>query len=158
VVYTPGTTAIGGLSARTYYAIPTNGNEFQLASSAANAIAGIALPLSSSGSGVQTFTAQAPSISMTSLTNAITINSRNRAELGSRLNTLSYAIDSLETMSSNLSEAYSRIVDTDYAAETANLTRNKILQEAAAAILAQANQAPNIILSLLDSQSSSSSA
>jgi flagellin len=52
-------------------------------------------------------------------------------------------------MSSNLSEAYSRIVDTDYASETSNLTRNQILQEASSAMLAQANQMPNVILSLL---------
>jgi flagellin len=62
---------------------------------------------------------------------------------------LSYAIDSLQTLSNNLSEAYSRIVDTDYAAETSNLTKNKILQEAAIAMLAQANQMPNVILTLL---------
>jgi flagellin len=70
------------------------------------------------------------------------------------LNVLSYAIDNLETLSNNLGEAYSRIVDTDYAAETANLTRNQILQQAAAAMLAQANQAPNVILSLLQPPSS----
>jgi flagellin len=62
---------------------------------------------------------------------------------------LSYAIDNLQTLSNNLSEAYSRIVDTDYAAETSALTRNQILQQAATSMLAQANQMPNVILTLL---------
>jgi flagellin len=70
------------------------------------------------------------------------------------MNVLSFAIDNLETLSNNLGEAYSRIVDTDYAAETSNLVRNQILQQAAAALLAQANQAPNVVLSLLEPSSS----
>jgi flagellin len=70
------------------------------------------------------------------------------------MNVLSFAIDNLETLSNNLGEAYSRIVDTDYAAETSKLTRNQILQQASAALLAQANQGPNVILSLLKPSSS----
>jgi flagellin len=52
-------------------------------------------------------------------------------------------------LSSNLSAAKSRVIDTDYASETANLTKGQILQQAATAMLAQANQMPNVILSLL---------
>jgi len=48
-----------------------------------------------------------------------------------------------------LAAANSRIVDTDYAAETANLTKTQIMQQAATAMLAQANQMPNVILALL---------
>jgi flagellin len=122
---------------------------FKLAANLQNAQGGTAISLSGSGNNAQTFTTPSRTISSDAISNAISINSTNRAELGSRLNALSYAIDSLETMSSNLSEAYSRIVDTDYASETSNLTRNQILQEASAAMLAQANQMPNVILSLL---------
>ena len=49
----------------------------------------------------------------------------------------------------NTAAAYSRIIDTDYAVETTNLTRNSILQQAGSAILAQANQVPNNVLTLL---------
>ena len=48
-----------------------------------------------------------------------------------------------------MTAALGRIRDTDYAAETANLTKNQILQQAATAMLAQANQMPNVVLSLL---------
>ena len=83
------------------------------------------------------------------VSDAIAINATNRASLGAQLNVLDYAIDNLQTLSNNLSEAYSRIVDTDYAAETSALTRNQILQQAATSMLAQANQMPNVILTLL---------
>jgi flagellin len=52
-------------------------------------------------------------------------------------------------LSSNWTAARSSVQDTDYASETANLTKGQILQQAATAMLAQANQMPNVILSLL---------
>jgi flagellin len=55
----------------------------------------------------------------------------------------------LQVGSVNLSAAYSRIMDTDYAAESTSMTRNNILQQAGTAVLAQANQTPNTVLSLL---------
>ena len=72
-----------------------------------------------------------------------------RSALGATQNRLDNAIGNLQTSSSNLSESRSRIVDTDYAAETAQLTKNQIHQQAATAMLAQANQMPNAVLSLL---------
>jgi flagellin len=83
------------------------------------------------------------------ITNAIKINASNRADLGIQINALNYQIDSLQTLSTNLADGISRIVDTDYAAETSNLTRNQIMQQAATSMLAQANQMPNVILTLL---------
>jgi flagellin len=59
------------------------------------------------------------------------------------------AIANLQTQSVNLSAAYSRVMDTDYATETTNMTRNNILQQAGTAMLAQANQQPNMVLTLL---------
>ena len=58
-------------------------------------------------------------------------------------------INSLSATSENLSAARSRILDTDFAQETANLTRGQILQQAGTAILAQANSLPQSVLSLL---------
>jgi flagellin len=55
----------------------------------------------------------------------------------------------LTTNSENLSAARSRILDADFALETANLSRNQIIQQAGTSILAQANQMPQIALSLL---------
>jgi len=79
----------------------------------------------------------------------ITDNANNRAALGAGLNSLEYALDNMQTLSTNMADSISRIVDTDYAAETSNLTRTQILQQAATSMLAQANQMPNVILTLL---------
>ena len=76
------------------------------------------------------------------------INS-SRGELGAIQNRFSSTIANLQNVSENLSAARSRIQDTDFAAETANLTRGQILQQAGVAILAQANALPNNVLSLL---------
>ena len=58
-------------------------------------------------------------------------------------------VSNLQTTSENLSASRSRIQDTDFAAETANLTKAQILQQAGTAMLAQANSLPNNVLSLL---------
>jgi len=79
----------------------------------------------------------------------ITDNATNRAALGAGLNSLEYALDNMQTLSNNMADSISRIIDTDYAAETSNLTRTQILQQAATSMLAQANQMPNVILTLL---------
>jgi flagellin len=55
----------------------------------------------------------------------------------------------LQANSTNLQNSRSSIIDTDFAAETAALTKGQIMQQAATAMLAQANQMPNVILSLL---------
>ncbi len=72
-----------------------------------------------------------------------------RATVGAGLSRLEQVVSSLETTSSNLSSARGRIMDADFAKETANLTRSQILQQAGTAMLAQANQLPNNVLSLL---------
>lgn len=76
------------------------------------------------------------------------INS-NRAALGAIQNRFASTIANLNTTTENLSASRSRIQDTDFAAETASLTRGQILQQAGTAILAQANSLPNGVLSLL---------
>lgn len=72
-----------------------------------------------------------------------------RATLGAVQNRFSSVVSNLQTTSENLSASRSRIQDTDFAAETANLTRAQILQQAGTAMLAQANSLPNNVLSLL---------
>lgn len=72
-----------------------------------------------------------------------------RADLGAVQNRFDNTISNLQNISENSSAARGRIQDTDFAAETANLSKNQILQQAGTAILAQANQLPQAVLSLL---------
>ena len=72
-----------------------------------------------------------------------------RAQLGAVQNRFENTISNLQNIAENASAARSRIRDTDYAAETSELTKNQILQQAGTAILAQANQLPQAVLSLL---------
>jgi len=80
---------------------------------------------------------------------AINLMNTDRATLGAQMNRLSYVSSALMNQSTNMSQSRSAIIDTDFAAETANLTKGQIMQQAATAMLAQANQMPNVILSLL---------
>ena len=75
--------------------------------------------------------------------------SSQRADLGALQNRLESTINNLSTTSENLSASRSRILDADFASETATLSRNQIIQQAGISILAQANQQPQIALSLL---------
>ena len=77
-----------------------------------------------------------------------TVNS-TRATLGAVQNRFSSVVANLQTAAENLSASRSRIMDADFAAETANLTRAQILQQAGTAMLAQANAEPNNVLALL---------
>ena len=81
--------------------------------------------------------------------NALEYISTQRATFGSQMNRLSYVSTNLQAQSTNLQNSRSAIIDTDFAAETAKLTKGQIMQQAATAMLAQANQMPNVILSLL---------
>jgi flagellin len=72
-----------------------------------------------------------------------------RADLGAAQNRFQSTISNLQNVSENASSARGRIQDTDFAAETAKLTKNQILQQAGTSILAQANQLPQAVLSLL---------
>ncbi|QTP55380.1 flagellin FliC [Billgrantia sulfidoxydans] len=72
-----------------------------------------------------------------------------RATLGATLNRFDSVVENLTTNVTNLSEARSRIEDADYAVEVSNMTRANILQQAGTSMLAQANQTPQSVLSLL---------
>ena len=72
-----------------------------------------------------------------------------RAQAGAHINRLSHMADNLNNIASNLSASRSRIQDTDYAKASAELARTQIIDQAATAMLAQANQQPQAVLSLL---------
>ncbi|MBA5686412.1 flagellin N-terminal helical domain-containing protein [Rugamonas apoptosis] len=84
-----------------------------------------------------------------SIDSALNQVNSNRASLGAIQNRFASTISNLQTTTENLSASRSRIQDTDFAAETASLTRGQILQQAGTAMLAQANSLPNGVLSLL---------
>ncbi len=86
---------------------------------------------------------------ITALDLAIQGVSTRRAAIGSMQNRLQVTMSNLDSYSTNLSAANSRIVDVDVAAETAELTKHNILVQAGTAMLAQANQAPQAALGLL---------
>jgi len=81
-------------------------------------------------------------------TNLSTVGDQREA-LGATMAQKASEVAALQIDAVNLSAAYSRIMDTDYAAETTAMTRNNILQQAGTAVLAQANQTPNTVLTLL---------
>lgn len=89
------------------------------------------------------------SAALTAVTDAISTIGSARADLGALQNRFQSTIRNLTNISENVSGARSRIRDTDFATETAELTRNQIVQQASLSVLSQANQRPQSALSLL---------
>ena len=94
-------------------------------------------------------TVSAAQDALTAIDGALSTISSSRASLGAYQNRFESVVSSLQTTSENLSASRSRIQDTDFAKETASLTRGQILQQAGTAMLAQANSLPNGVLALL---------
>ena len=86
---------------------------------------------------------------ISSMDSALSSLNAARADLGAYQNRFSSAVSNLQTASENLSASRSRIMDADFAAETASLSRNQVLQQAGTAMLAQANAMPQSVLTLL---------
>jgi flagellin len=86
---------------------------------------------------------------MTNVTSMIAVVDGARSLMGATINRLNYAADNLASTSTNVSESRSRILDTDYSKATTELAKTQIIQQAATAMLAQANQQPQTVLSLL---------
>lgn len=104
------------------------------------------------GAGVSTIdvtTAAGAQNALATIDSALAQINSSRAELGALQNRFSNVVSNLATTSENVSAARSRIVDADFASETANLSRAQILQQAGTAMLAQANALPQNVLSLL---------
>ena len=89
------------------------------------------------------------SSAITKLDSALGTINAQRATLGAGINRLTYAADNLTNISSNLSASRSTIMDTDYATASTQLSKTQIIQQAATAMLAQANQQPQSVLALL---------
>ena len=86
---------------------------------------------------------------VTALDTAIATLAASRAVIGAGINRLTHAADNATNIAQNVTESRSRVTDTDYAVATSELARTQIIQQAATAILAQANQQPQMVLSLL---------
>ena len=86
---------------------------------------------------------------VTALDDAISVLNTRRSVIGSVINRLTHAVDNLTNVSQNATESRSRVTDTDYASTTTELARAQIIQQAATAMLAQANQQPSMVMSLL---------
>jgi flagellin len=121
-------TAITGLTAATTTATTTTVNGF---------------------AGVDISSKWGADVAIASMDSAMSALNAARADLGAYQNRFSSAIANLQTTSENLTASRSRIVDADFAAETATLSRNQVLQQAGTAMLAQANALPQSVLSLL---------
>jgi len=97
-----------------------------------------------------TVTAQSnASVAVGRIDTALDAVASQRATFGGAMNQLTYAVDNLSNIKTNTEAAKSQIVDTDYATETSELARAAIIQQAGTAMLAQANQLPSNVLSLL---------
>jgi flagellin len=100
-------------------------------------------------SGISLSTAVSASAALQTLDAAISMIDEDRATFGATINRLTYAVDNLTNVSQNANASRSRILDTDYAKASAELARTQIIQQAATAILAQANQSQQSVLKLL---------
>jgi flagellin len=80
---------------------------------------------------------------------AILLIDTDRATYGAKINRLTYAADNMSNIATNTAASRSRVLDTDYAQATTELARTQIIQQAGTAMLAQANQQPSSVLSLL---------
>lgn len=101
------------------------------------------------GTGLNLTSKQGANVALERIDEALETIASQRGQIGAIQNRLSSAINNLNTSVLNQSAARSQILDTDFATETANLTKSQILQQASSSILAQANQTSQLALSLL---------
>ena len=100
-------------------------------------------------SSIDVLTATSATNALSAIDGALGTVNASRASLGAIQNRFSSVVASLQTTAQNLTASVSRIQDADFAAETANLSRAQILQQAGTAMVAQANQGPQGVLALL---------
>ena len=131
--------------------ITVNVGDLELAAGAATYSAGTTAGgiLAADLSAITITTAALSNTQVTNLDAAIAGLDAKRATIGSNLNVLEFAVDSLANASQNASQARSRIADADYATETTELARTQIIAQAATAMLSQANQQSQNVLALL---------
>ena len=130
----------------------TNGISFQIGADTGQtvtvAIAGVAPANLSIGGSAQLTTAENAMAYISTIDAAISIISTNRGTYAAAINRLDHAMANMQNISTNLSMSKGRIEDADFAAETANLARVQVLQQASMAMLAQANASKQNILTL----------
>jgi len=138
-----GVTGAAALGVLTFTASDTayGSNSFSISASQAGLLSGIR---------ESSITTQANSNSaIAALDTAIATVNTGRSEMGATMNRLQYAADNLANVSANATESRGRILDADYAKETTELARTQIISQAGTAMLAQANQVKQTVLSLL---------
>ena len=124
--------------------------DFNLAAGATAAAAGVSVGIYGADISATALSSRSASnTAITTVNTAIAGVEAYRAKYGSTINRLEYAADNLANVSQNTSASRSRILDTDYAAETTELARSQIIQQAATAMLSQANQQAQTVLALL---------
>ena len=151
------TTALADIVANTSNAIMVGGQIDYSASAAFNvsssgtAVLGAATLASdlSSVADIDISTQSGSNSALSVVDEALSFISSNRADLGAIQNRFESTIANLQSVSENVSAARARIMDADFAAETANLTKAQVMQQAGVAMLAQANMLPQTVLALL---------
>lgn len=124
-------------------------NNLEISIAKATALTAVSATAGSSSTALDIKTSAAAKTSITAIDAAIITLNNQRASLGSVSNRLDSTVSNLTNISSNLSAGRGRIEDADFAAETTNLAKTQILQQASTAMLAQANASKQGVLSLL---------
>lgn len=123
--------------------------DFQVGANANQKISHTIATLNALAGGQTITTSAAADASLGAISTALTTIVGERAKIGAVINRLTFAADNLTNVSLNASASRSQIQDTDYAKATTELSRTQIIQQAATAMLAQANQQPSTVLALL---------
>ena len=135
-----GTAIVGaGAGSKTFQIGPNNGDTLTVTTATVTTVGG------------DVTTASNASTALDAIDTALDAISTNRATYGAAMSRFAFAISNLQITGENQTAARGRIMDADFAAETANLARAQILQQAGTAMVAQANQIPNQVLTLLRS-------
>ena len=132
------------------YQVGANADQtITIAFSDIKALSGLTAVMSAASAASAGSVADFAGTTLSNLDTAINAIGTYRSTLGATINRLNYAADNLQNVSTNTTASRSRIQDTDYAQATTELARTQIIQQAATAMLAQANQQPQTVLSLL---------
>ena len=150
-------TQIGSISSQTTWngmnlMNATSTFSFQSGASSGQTISVVVTSMSTANLGISTASISSATYAAASISTLDTaMNSINsqRAQLGAGINRMAYAADNMTNVSSNTTASRSAIMDTDYALATTQLAKNQIIQQAATAMLAQANQQPSAVMALL---------
>jgi len=150
-------TQIGAISSQTTWngmnlLNTTSTFSYQSGSVSGQTISVVVTSMGTASLGVSTTSITTSAVAATAIATLDTaMNSINsqRATLGASINQMAYAADNLTNVSANTTASRSTIMDTDYAQATTQLAKNQIIQQAATAMLAQANQQPSSVMALL---------